>query len=131
MRGRIDREPGASKGPAAARSRPAAALALLVAAAAILLFLLGILSLQRGAPADVTAGPPAAIVAQTGAAGPPPPTGTAVLPSAPSIPLTATALPPAVSDFNALLARLDGGLWTNNLDQAATELDAYLSQYRG
>jgi hypothetical protein len=53
----------------------------------------------------------------------PPPTATA-------LPPTATPLPPALADWNALLAKLDGGLWANDLAAAAGELETYVERYQ-
>jgi serine/threonine-protein kinase len=51
-------------------------------------------------------------------------------PTPTTAPPTATPLPRALADWNALLAKLDGGLWGSDLPGAGKELEAYLERYQ-
>jgi serine/threonine-protein kinase len=80
---------------------------------------------QVSQPANLPAAPPLSQPASAPTAAPtaPPPTAT-------PLPPTATPLPRALADWNGLLAKLDGGLWANDLPAAASELESYLERYQ-
>jgi eukaryotic-like serine/threonine-protein kinase len=50
-------------------------------------------------------------------------------PTVASAPPGAASLPPAQADWDAVLRRLDSGLWANDLPQAAELLDGYIATY--
>ena len=82
------------------------------------------------AAANPTAPPTSAPVAPAAPTSAPAPTATAPPPTPTAAPPTATPLPPALADWTALLARLDGGLWTSDLDGASKELEDYVQRYQ-
>ena len=57
------------------------------------------------------------------------PTATTAAPTPTTAPPSATPLPPSQTDWSALLATLDGGVWANDLPRATTMLEDYLARY--